>query len=178
MALAAAKSGDVGAEEGAKIVAREQPIEGGYIFATLLAKQERYDEATELMRRVFVNYRRSAWPQQELMDPAFELAVELARTDSKRARVMYEALSQPFAAMQHEHRRRFALIVIAPLFDRCGPKTIEALQGMEPYPIWQREILTIRANCYALAGLDLAPQAWEDLDRYDDAEQGKIVGVR
>jgi spermidine synthase len=178
IALAAAKSGDVRAEEAAKVIAREQPIEGGYILATLRAKQERYDEATELMRRVFVNYRKSAWPDQELMERSFELAVELARTDPKRARVLFDALSKPFAALQHENSRRFARIVIAPLFDQCGPRAIEALQVMEPYPFWQRQVLTVRANCYALAGLDLAPQAWEDLERFDDAEQGHVVGGR
>jgi spermidine synthase len=178
LALAAAQSGDARAKEAAKLVAREQPIEGGYIVAALRAKQGRHDEATELLRRVFVNYRRSAWPDQELMAGSFELAVELARTDPKRARVLYDALARPFAAMQHENSRRFARIVIAPLFDQCGPRAIEALQVMEPYPVWQRQVLTIRANCYALAGLDLAPQAWEDLARFDDAEQGNVVGVR
>ena len=178
LALAAAQSGDVHAEEVAKVVAREQPIEGGYIFATLLARQGRHDEATELLRRVYVNYRRSAWPDQDLMAKSFELALELSRTDPKRARILYDALSRPFAAMQHEQSRRFAQIVIAPLFDECGPRTIEALQVMEPYPIWQRQILTIRANCYALAGLDLAPQAWEDLERFEDAEQGSVVSRR
>lgn len=178
MALAAAKSGDPRAEEAAKAVAREQPIEGGYILATLRAQQQRHDEATELLRRVFVNYRRTAWPDQELMETSFELAVQLARTDPKRARKLYDALAKPFAAMQHENSRRFARIVIAPLFDRCGPRAIEALQVMEPYPIWQRQILTIRANCYALAGLDLAPRAWEDLERFDDAEQGNVVASR
>lgn len=178
IALAAAKSGDPRAEEAAKVVAREQPIEGGYILATLRAKQERYDEATELLRRVFVNYRKSAWPDQELMERSFELAVELARTDPKRARVLFDALAKPFAAMQHENSRRFARIVIAPLFEPCGQHTIESLRVMEPYPFWQRQILTIRANCYAIAGLDLAPQAWRDLERFDDAEQGHVVGVR
>ena len=175
IALAAARSGDPRAEEAAKIVAREQPIEGGYILATLRFHQNRHDEATELMRRVFVNYRRNAWPDQALMERAFELAVELARTDAKRARILYDALDQPFAAMQHENSRRFARIVIAPLFDPCGPKAIEALEVMEPYPIWQRQILTIRANCYAVAGLDLAPAAWDDLARFEDAEQGSVV---
>ncbi|HEX6098317.1 MAG TPA: fused MFS/spermidine synthase [Thermoanaerobaculia bacterium] len=175
MALAAATSGDARAEEAAKVIAREQPIEGGYIVAQLRAKQGRHDEATELLRRVFVNYRKSAWPDQELMERSFELAVELARTDPKRARILFDALSKPFAAMQHENSRRFARIVIAPLFEQCGPNAIEALQMVEPYPLWQRQILTIRANCYALAGLDLAPQAWEDLERFDAAEQGSVA---
>ncbi len=178
LALAGARSGDPGAAEAAKVVAREQPLEGAYIFATLLAKQQRYDQATELMRRVFVNYRKTAWPDQEVMEKSFELAVELARTDPRRARVMFDALSQPFAALQHENARRLARIIIAPLFDRCGAHTIEALRVMEPYPIWQRHVLTIRANCYALAKLALAPRAWEDLARFEDAEQGNVVTPR
>ncbi|MGZ5443967.1 MAG: fused MFS/spermidine synthase [Thermoanaerobaculia bacterium] len=177
-ALAAAMDGDPRSEDGARTVAREQPIEGGFILAMLRARQQRYDEATDLLRRVFLSYRRSPWPDEELMGKSFELAVELARTDPERARVLYEALSRPFAAMQHENNRRFTRIVIAPLFDKCGPRAIEALQAMEPYPIWQREILTIRANCYALAGLDLAPRAWEDLERFNDAEQGNVVTSR
>jgi hypothetical protein len=178
LALAAARSGDPAAAEAARTVAREQAIEGGYILATLLTKQQRYDDATELMRRAFERYRRTAWPDQEVMAKSFELAVELARTNPRRARVLFDALSQPLAALQFENNRRFARIIIAPLFDRCGPHTIEALRAMEPYPVWQRHALAIRANCYALQKLDLAPQAWDDLARYDDAEQGSVLGVR
>jgi hypothetical protein len=175
VALAAARSGDPRAMEWAKVIAHEQPVEGGYIAATLLARQKRYDEATDLLRRVFVNYRKTPWPDPELMGSSLELALELARTKPARARILFDALAKPFAAMQHENARRFTRIVIAPLFDQCGPRAIEALKVMEPHPIWNRHVLTIRANCYALAGLDLAPRAWEDLQEFDDAEQGKIA---
>jgi spermidine synthase len=175
MALSAAKSGDPRALEAATFIARHQPIEGAYIVAALRTKQGRHDEATELLRRVFVNYRKTAWPDQNLMEGAFELAVELARTDPRRARVLFDALAKPFAALQHENSRRFARIIIAPLFEQCGPNAIQALQAVEPYPLWQRQILTIRANCYALAGLDSAPEAWDDLERFNEAEQGNVV---
>ena len=66
---------------------------------------------------------------------------------------MYEALGEPFAAMQHENSRRSARIVIAPLFDQCGPRAIEALTVMEPYPVWRRPVLTL---LWALAGLGIA----------------------
>lgn len=178
MALAAAMEGDPRSEDAGKTVAREQPIEGRFIIAMLRARQRRHDEATDLLRGVFLSYRRSPWPNQELMEKSFELAVELARTDPGRARILYESLAEPFAAMQHENRRRFTRVVIAPLFDKCGPRAIEALRVMEPYPIWQREVLIIRANCYALAGLDLAPRAWEDLERFNDAELGNVVTSR
>ena len=175
MALAAAHSGDPRAEEWAKVIAREQPVEGGLIAAALYTKQQRYDAATDLLRRVFVNYRRTPWPDPQIMAGAFELAHELARTSPARAKVLFEALEKPFPAMQHENSRRFTRIIIAPLFDECGPRAIEALKAMEPHPIWNRHVLTIRANCYALAGLDLAPRAWEELQQLDDAEQGKVA---
>jgi len=174
-ALSAARSGDPRAAEWAKEIVREQPVEGGYIAATLLAKQKRYDAATELLRRVFVNYRRSPWPDPELMLGSFELAHELARTSPARARILFDALAKPFAALQHENNRRFTRMVIAPMFDKCGPHAIEALKVVEPYPIWNRQVLTIRANCYARAGLDLAPRAREDLEEFDDAEQGRVA---
>ena len=174
-ALAAARNGDPRANELAKEIAREQPVEGGYIAATLFAKQQQHDQATELLRRVFLGYRRTPWPDRELMSGSFELAQELARTSPARARILFDALAQPFPAMQHENSRRFTRIVMAPLFDECGPRAIEALQVMEPYPIWNRHVLTIRANCYAITGLDLAPRAWEDLEEFNSAEQGTFA---
>lgn len=174
-ALSAAKRADPRAEPWSQIVARAQPVEADLILALYRARQNRPDEATALLRRSLLGYRKTAWPQPTVMKTAFELALELARTSPERARVINDALSQPFAAMQHEASRQFARIVIAPLFDKCGSHAIGALEAVEPYPIWQREVLVIRANCYALAGHDLAPQAWQDLELYDAAEQSAVV---
>jgi spermidine synthase len=176
-ALNAARQGDARTEGWSQIVRRVQPIEADLILAMLRTKQLRYDEATGLLRRAFLGYRKSAWPEEEIMAKAFELAVELGRTSPERARAMNDALAQPFAAMQHEQSRVFSRILIAPLFDRCGPATIEALRAAEPHPIWNKQILSVRAACYALAGLDLAPRAKEDLARYEEGEQGEVVQV-
>ena len=174
-ALKAAGAGDVRAEAWARLVKLVQPIEADLILATLRNKQQRYDEATTLLRRALLGYRKTAWPDEDVMSNAFPLAVELARSSPERARALNDALSQPFAAMQHEQSRVSSLIFITPLFDRCGPSTIEALHAIEPYPIWNKQILTVRATCYAMAGLDLAPQAREDLNRFEEAEQGQVV---
>ena len=106
---------------------------------------------------------------------AFELARTVALTSPQRARALYDALSVPLAAKQHESARLFSRIVIAPLFDRCGSHTIAALHATEPHPMWQSQILTIRANCYALAGDPVAADAWEDLAEFAEAEQGYVV---
>jgi hypothetical protein len=128
-----------------------------------------------LLRRSFLGYRRTAWPYPPVMEAAFPLALELANSSPQRARTLFDALAQPFAAMQHENGRVMVRIAIAPLFDRCGPHAIAALRAIEPYPAWTYEMLTIRANCYALARLDGADEAWEDLARYAAAAPTQVV---
>ncbi|HEX2062279.1 MAG TPA: fused MFS/spermidine synthase, partial [Thermoanaerobaculia bacterium] len=175
LAIEAAQRGDARAEAWAQQVARVQPVEADLILATLRARQNRLDEATALLRRSFLGYRRTAWPQPGVMEPAFQLALDLAESSPQRARILFDALSQPFAAMQHENSRLMVRIAIAPMFDRCGPQAIAALQAVEPYPAWTHEMLTIRANCYALARLDTAEEAWEDLARWAEAAPSRVV---
>ena len=174
-AAEAAQRGDVRAEEWAKIVATVQPVEADLIVALLRFRQNRLDEATEMLRRSFVGYRRTAWPQPNVMEPAFQLALDLAHSSPQRARIVFDALGQPFAAMQHENSRLLVRVAVAPLFDRCGPQAIAALRAVEPHPPWTHEMLTIRANCYALARLDGAEEAWEDLARFSEAAPGRVV---
>jgi len=174
-ALKAAHEGDSRAEEWSQLVRRVQPIEADLILATLRTKQQRYDEATGLLQRSLLGYRKSAWPDDDIMAEAFELATELARTRPDRARALEEALAQPFAAMQHEQTRILGRILIAPIFDSCGPRTIEALRVTEPNPIWTHQTLSTRAKCYAATGADLARQAMKDLSEFEDAEQSHVV---
>ena len=174
-AMEAAQRGDARAEEWAKVVGSVQPVEADLIVATLRMRQNRLDEATALLNRSLIGYRRTAWPQPNVMEPAFQLALDLAHTSPQRARAIFDAMAQPFAAMQHENSRVMVRIAVAPLFDRCGPQTIAALRAVEPHPAWTHEMLTIRANCYALARLDEAEGAWDDLLRYGEAAATRVV---
>jgi len=175
MASEAADAGDPRAEELARALAYAEPIEADAILGMLRARQRRYDEAAALLSRAFIAYRKSPWPQRKILEPAFPIAHEVAKTSPQRARTLFAALSQPFAAFQFEETRIFTRIVMAPLFDRCGAETIAALQAAEPFPIWNREVLTIRANCYALAKRPESAEAWKDLERYVRAEPGRVV---
>lgn len=174
-ALEAASKGDPRAEAFAEILRRAQPVEADLVLATLRNKQNRLDEATALLTRSFLGYRSTPWPSPQVMENAFDLALVLARTSPQRAHALYVALDKPFAARQHESSRLFCRIVIAPQFDRCGPSAIGSLIAVEPYPIWQHDILAIRANCYSLANVSLADEAWKDLAKFEDAEQGPVV---
>ncbi|HJQ40673.1 MAG TPA: fused MFS/spermidine synthase [Thermoanaerobaculia bacterium] len=155
--------------------AQRQPVEADLLLAALLSQQARYDDATAQLVRAFEGYRRTPWPQPELMASAFPLALELARRNPKNARMLDDALSQPFAAMQHENSRVFDRVLIASMFEPCGPRVLAALRALEPHPIWHPQILMIRANCYNAAAPELAPKAWDELQQFMDAEEGPVV---
>ena len=176
-ALRAAQGGGEHPVEGwAELVRRVQPIEADLILATLRTKQQRYDEATLLLRRSLLAYRLSPWPKQQIMIAAFDVALALARTSPERAASIEDALSRPFAAMQQEQKRLATRILVAHLMNPpCGPRTVQALLAVEPYPIWNREALTIRAQCYAVAGLDRAQEARNNLVQAENAEPSVVL---
>lgn len=174
-AMEMAERGDARAEAHAEVVRRGNAVEGDVILALLRARQKRHDEAAAILIRALHGFRRDPWPQQEVAQKAVSLAIELARTSTANARTMHEGLSQPFAMYQQAMGRRLALIIVAPLFDACGAKTLDALRAVEPHPFWNEEVLTIRANCYAIARDERAERAWADLDRYRESEQSPVL---
>ena len=175
-AWALARRGDEAAGLLAELLRAELPADADAILAELHFHHDRLDEATDRLARAFKTCRRTPWVEQDVIHPAFDRVVQIARTKPERARVLYDALSQPFAAAQYDNARRRALVLLASLFDGCGAKTLAALHDAEPHPFWIREQLVIRATCYQSAGLvDLASRARNDLDRFDAAEAAPIV---
>ena len=173
---ALAVQGDVRAEEYARTIAGKEPIEAGTILAALRVAQARYEEAAPILREALVRYRTDPWPQPSVMRNAVELALTIGRGSPRRARLMFDALSQPFAVMQQEDHRRFALIELAPLFEGCGTNTLKALRAVEPHPYWDKGTLELRADCYGRANLDdLAGRALEDLNRFEAATPAAVV---
>jgi hypothetical protein len=119
------------------------------------------------MHRALVAFRTYPWSDTEVMAQAMTLARRIGESSPARAKLMFDALSKPFAVLQQQNLRRYALLRLAPLFDGCGQATIAALRDVEPHPYWGREILDLRADCYRRAGLDaLADRAWRDLADY------------
>ncbi|HEX8154895.1 MAG TPA: hypothetical protein VF698_17310, partial [Thermoanaerobaculia bacterium] len=168
----------VEAEAYAMQIARTQPADAMLILAAVRAKQQRVDDATELLRRGFAAAHADPWVDLAVLGEALEVATAVAKTSPQRARLMYDALEKPFPVLLQDTKRKYVLIAIAPLFDRCGKRALAALHDAEPHPFWNRELLTIRANCYALAGDVLAADAWRDLETFAGAEVGNIVTPR
>ena len=165
----------VEAEAFATGIAATQPADAMLILGAVRAKQQRLDEATELLRRGFAAAHADPWTDVLVLGEALEVATTVAKTSPQRARIMYDALAKPFPVRLQNTKRKYVLIAIAPLFDRCGKRAIAALHDAEPHPFWTLELLTIRANCYALAGDPLAADAWQDLETFAAAEVGNIV---
>jgi hypothetical protein len=174
--LEMAKNGDVRAEVFAAILRQREPLESDVILATLRSRQNRQDEAAELLRGALVAYRTNPWPDPDVMFSGVELAMNVGRGSPQRARMLYDAMSQPFAVMLQENYRRQVLIELASMVDRCGPQTLAAIRAVEPHPYWTRDMLELRAECYARNGLeDLAERALEDLATFDANTPAPII---
>lgn len=176
--LNAANEGKAEAEPMIRALAQRASVDATLLLGILRAKQRRWNEATGLLRRGFLETRVRPWGDLKILAGALDASLTVARSDAQRAAALYEALSQPFAVRLHDTRRQFAMISIAPLFDRCGAKTLAALHAVEPHPFWDSNVLTIRANCYALANDARAEEAWEDLETYVSAEPAAVVPPR
>jgi len=176
--VAAVGEGRVETEPQIRELARRAPVDALLLMATLRAKQQRWDEATSLLHRAFVATRTDPWADTKALTNALDAALVVARTDPRRARVLHDALAQELVTKLMNTRRQYALIAIAPFFDRCGAKTIAALHAVEPHPFWDGNMLTVRANCYALANDPRAAEAWDDLEAYSRAEPAPVVPER
>ncbi len=152
-----------------------QPIEADAIMARLRLRQENLEESAQLITRSLTAYRTNAWPLREVMEQAIVTASTLAARSPQLAARMADILSQPFAAGQWNESRLGASILAARQADHCGPRSIAALQAIEPDVPWQPVVLQIRAECYARAGLaELAERAERDLQRYYAAQPSTL----
>jgi len=139
-----------------------EPLEADVIEATLAIRKGDRTAAAAMLRRAFVGYRQTAWPQPEIMGRGLALAKSAGAPAE-----MYAALEQPFAAAQLNEVRVRTLYDLARQIDRCGPRTLAALKQFEPWAPWHPALLRERADCYARAGLhDLADAAQKDLSDY------------
>ena len=174
--LARIETGDTNVQQQIDIVGSRQPIEADVLTASLLLKQGRLDEAAAAMHRALVAFRTNPWSDTEVMSQAMVIARRIGESSPARARLMFDAMSKPFAVLQQQNLRRYTLLRLAPLFDGCGATTLAALRDVEPHSYWSREILDLRADCYRRAGLDeLADRAWRELAEYVEGAPTPVV---
>ena len=174
VAFTLAEAGDAAAEELIEYHRQWQPLEADAVTARLRLRQKRYAEAAQALSRAFTGYRTNPWPLPVVMAYSLDTALELAN-DKAAAPVVYQALSEPFAAGQWADHRRIVALAVAEKTGGCGPEAIRALQAFEPYPLWRPEALRMRADCYTRAGLPLAEQARRDYQEFLNAQPPRLL---
>ena len=175
-AMAMVQQGDDRAPDYIRWLARRDASEADIIAGTLLTKQGRFDEAAAAMKRALVAYRTTPWLQPSLLEEAIRQATVIGMTSPERARLMYDAMSKPYPVLLDENYRQMALITLASRAQGCGPQTVDALRRAEPHPFWVKELLALRADCYARANLgELADRAQRDLAEYLAAELAPVI---
>jgi spermidine synthase len=147
------------------------PIEADALEARVLLRNGNVAGATEFLRRTFVAYRTYPWATFPIMARTFALAAALGNLNRTSAAILYDAADRSFAAGQFEQTRRSLRLTLARSLDGCGPRTIAALQSLEPWVPWEWSVLRDRADCYARADLrDAAKVARGELEDFAEKE--------
>ena len=164
---ALAELGDERAVSIAAALRALQPAEADAIEARLEFRRGRHAEATALLEKTFTGVQRDPWPSTPIIESALNTAMDIATASPAFGPRLYETISRPFAARHSDYARLRALVLIGVAIDRCGPKTVAALQLLEPHTPWNEEYLSLRRACYAASGKnDLADIATRDYQTF------------
>ena len=117
--------------------------------------------ATDALIRAFTAARTDPWLPQSLLRGGMALAAEIAPTDARLGRALYDGLKEPFAI---EAARDVRLLTAAQIAARLPDPAVcvEALSKLEP-PQWNRQTLELRVGCYRRASHPRAAGAEADL---------------
>ncbi|HLJ73073.1 MAG TPA: fused MFS/spermidine synthase, partial [Thermoanaerobaculia bacterium] len=167
---ALADSGNEAAADYAHQLRAYEPTDADAVLARLRYQQKKFDEAASLLESTFITSRRDPWANVDTIGRSLDLAVALSNQHHYAARMLH-ALDRTFAAGQWEDARRIDRALIANQMEGCGPHTVAALQALEPWAPWRRDVLQLRVDCYGSAMLsDLQDRAKRDLDAFTKSE--------
>jgi len=150
-------------------VRQYQPTEAAVFLAKLRFRQGRLDEATDILEGVAARLRVDPWPLQRYKSLALHLIERVADTSAPRSARLLHAVEQPFAIRALEDPR---LEVAAALALRLADKQTcrASVAALDPHTPWSADYLSLRRDCYRLAGDSRAVAAERDLARFLAAE--------
>jgi hypothetical protein len=133
-------------------VATKRPMDADALRGAMLAGQDKYAEATELLLRAFRSWQTDPWVRPRIVSQALAALQTVARrcNDPALARQIYDVLQQPFAAELMRERRLLALVEVAryTAAERINPQVREALSPYAAFPLWQKDFLEQRVRAY------------------------------
>ena len=146
------------------------PWEADVIRAEFLWRQHRPDEAVDLFRKCLQDLHDLPWPNRELVKRSLARAEAIANSDRSKvaAHLLFDAIRTPFCVFNDEPERLATQLAIAMYLesDRPGQNLLAAVRAFEPHPLWRREFLQLRNDCYTTLQDRLAEQSRRDLDAF------------
>jgi spermidine synthase len=141
-----------------------ESVEADALVGVLRWRQGRFEAATDAFEAAFRGYQHDPWPMPNLMSRQLEVAAQLGTANADLALRLYSVLKTPFsAAILDQQRRMIAFKLATHLgYSYC----VEALQSLEPYVPWERDVLFDRLACYRRADHRKVARARADLDAY------------
>lgn len=145
------------------------PLPHRDVFHALWAvRHDDDDGAAAALARVFVSARTTPWLPRRLLTVSLTLAKDIAATNPRSARILYDALREPFAIEASREERLLAAVSVASMLPDPAA-CVEAFKPFEPPP-WLRPVLEIRLRCYTRAHHALAQQAAKDLVEMSESD--------
>jgi spermidine synthase len=125
-----------------------QPTETLALEAVWHAKRGAEDAAEQTLLAAFRGYRADPWPHPPVMRAAMELARRLGGAKPEFARTLFHELDESFAVHLLDRERKLLRVELA---DRLGDSQLclAALEPFETAPLWLRNLLEARAECYS-----------------------------
>jgi spermidine synthase len=128
-----------------------QPTESEAIYARLLARQGKTQEAAARLEAAFERHRHDAWPWMVIGRSALTTVDDVTAADPSTAERLYRAISYPLPVYLHESRRLEVMLKIA-MRTKLDVPCAKTLEAYEPHVPWQKEVLEWRSRCYAETG--------------------------
>lgn len=146
------------------------PLEADAIWAELLWRSKRPEEAAETLEKFFRSLRTEPWPARELIKRSLMRAEAIANSDRSKiaAGFLYNALRTPLCVFNNEAERRGTTLALGLYLDgdHLGEYTLPALEAFEPHVLWEHKFLEVRKACYSTTHNPRAEQASRDFDEF------------
>jgi spermidine synthase len=138
------------------------PLPHREVFHALYAVRHQDDPgAAQALARAFVAARTSPWLPHRHLTMALTLARDIAATNPRTARVLYDSLREPFSVEASREERLLSAAKVGSMLPDPNA-CVEALAPLEPPP-WVRSVLELRLRCYTRTNHPYLARATKDL---------------
>lgn len=145
------------------------PIEADLIRARIFWTQGKRAESFQALERALVAHRTQAWVHTRLLLRALPLLLEHAAADPARLPAVDALLREPFT-VRHLDQARLRHRVNLTVGARNATACVDALEPFRASPLWQRDFLVQRLQCYEMARHPMREQAAADLEQFIEDE--------